>query len=198
MFQLFLGWDLGWNLRPYIEMELIRGLNFREIGQQEGELVHKISSLVKMADVLVDFHSFGNVHRDIKPANFLEDEQGNIYLLDYGLVAPVGHQDGVMVSGTVAYISPEALRLEPLSVSCDIYSLGMSFYDLLAWHPFEHAYDNGQIKEWQVRRMPRPLIEANADVPEKVSDVVMKCLRKEPERRYKSAEYLRDDLAACC
>jgi len=82
-----------------------------------------------------------------------------------------------------------------LYVSSDIYSLGMIFYALLAGHPFQDTSSIEQIMKWQIKKMPRPLIEV-ANVSEKVSDAVMKCLRKDPDRRYKSAEYLRDDLVA--
>jgi serine/threonine protein kinase len=143
-----------------------------------------------------DIHHTGVIHRDIKPANLLLDTKGRLKITDFGIAKVLGDQAGstMMPSGihpgTVEYMSPEQIRGAEIDRRSDIYSLGVTFYEMLTGRlPFERASSGS---DWEIRKghielEPPPILERRPDLPPSLAAIVMRTLRKSPGDRYQSA-----------
>jgi serine/threonine protein kinase len=146
----------------------------------------------QLAEALGYAHSHGVVHRDLKPANALIDEQGNLFLTDFGIAkllesaAPhLTQTDAIM--GTPAYISPEQARAMPVDQRSDIYSLGIILYELVTGRvPFTADTPLAVILKQVSDPLPLPSM-LKPDIPEPIERVILKALAKEPADRYPTA-----------
>jgi len=151
----------------------------------------------KLADGLQHAHSKGVVHRDIKPSNLILDGEGRI--LDFGLARLEG-QEALTLSGdfvgTPAYMSPEQAKKQkiPLDHRTDIYSLGVTLYELLTHQQPFRGKDHAETLSQIIERDPRPPRQLNGRVPQDLETIVLKCLRKDTGDRYGTAEALGQDL----
>jgi len=143
----------------------------------------------QLADALGYAHGHGIIHRDLKPANALVDEQGNLFLTDFGIAkllesaSPrLTQTDAIM--GTPAYISPEQAKAMPVDQRSDIYSLGIILYEMVTGRvPF--VADTPLAVILQHVSDPLPLPSAiKTDIPESIERVILKALAKEPNDRY--------------
>jgi tetratricopeptide (TPR) repeat protein len=154
---------------------------------------------VQAAEALEHAHQFGVVHRDVKPANLMVDGRGHLWVTDFGL-ARLGGDAGLTLSGdllgTLRYMSPEQAlgQRSVLDQRTDVYSLGVTLYELLALRP---AYD-GRSREAVLRQLafeePPPPRRLNGAVPAELETVILKAMSKLPEERYATAQELADDL----
>ena len=145
-------------------------------------------------------HTRGILHRDLKPANLLVDRDGHPHVTDFGLakrlVEDIELTQSGAILGTPAYMSPEqaAGRRGTITTATDVYGLGAVLYALLAGKaPFggDSVLDILQaVKE----RLPEPPTQFNAKVPRNLETICLKCLEKDPRRRYPTAQALADDL----
>jgi serine/threonine protein kinase len=156
------------------------------------------------ARVLASAHEKGFLHRDIKPSNLMVDFYGHLYLVDFGLTRSLQGGGAETRSGTVigtpCYMSPEQARGEPLDPHSDIYSLGVTLYELATGGqgPFTADRRNGDAVLEQVRagaRLPLRTLAPNAPVP--LQRVIERCLAHNPRHRYASAVELAADLECC-
>jgi serine/threonine protein kinase/tetratricopeptide (TPR) repeat protein len=155
--------------------------------------------LVQAAEALDHAHQVGVIHRDVKPGNLLVDNQGELWVTDFGL-ARLATSPGVTVTGdllgTVRYMSPEqaqALRV-PVDHRTDIYGLGVTAYELLtlrAAFPGEDRQD--LLRRIAAEEPPRPR-RVNPRVPADLEAIVLKAMEKNPSDRYMTAQELADDL----
>jgi WD40 repeat protein len=148
---------------------------------------------IQAADALAHAHAHGVVHRDVKPSNLLLDEHGQIWIVDFGLAKAPTHptvtQPGELI-GTLRYASPEQIRGESFDQRSDIYSLGVTLYELLTRRPaFPTSADNKIAKI-----EPIPPRQVNSSIPRDLETIVMRSMAKRPEDRYASADALADDL----
>ena len=151
----------------------------------------------QVASALQYAHEHGTLHRDIKPANLLIDQQGVVWVADFGLAKAV-EQDDVSrtgdVVGTLRYMAPEQLFGNSESRS-DVFSLGLTLYELLTFRP---AYDEADRKKCLIQRSvaPQPLLPRRIvpGVPRDLETIVLKAIAEEPERRYATSEDLAEDL----
>lgn len=148
------------------------------------------------ADALHYAHTQGALHRDIKPANLLVDTHGVVWITDFGL-AKVLHTDDATgsgaLTGTLRYMAPEQLRGHA-GVRSDVYSLGLTLYELIALRPAYEATTPANLME-QISRggAPKPR-STDPDVPRDLETIVLKATAGDAHRRYRTAAELADDL----
>jgi serine/threonine-protein kinase len=192
--------------RPYIAMQYIRGRTLLDL-RNELTLEQKVRLMQKVAEAAHVAHRSGLIHRDLKPANILvernEEGKWTPYVLDFGLARELdsgGINRGLTATGVIVgspcYMSPEQAKgdVQHLDRRCDIYSLGVTMYELLSGKlPFDGntAMD---ILLQVINEEPQSLGRAVAGIPPDLSTIVMKCLEKDPARRYDSARALSEDL----
>ncbi len=187
----------------YIAMQYIGGQTLEEAGPGM-TLEEKVQVMRQVAEGVHAAHRLGLVHRDIKPANVLvergEDGRLRPYVTDFGLArelaAPGLTQTG-MVMGTPAYMSPEQARggAGRLDRRTDVHALGATLYVLLTGRPPFIAANPLEVLRQVVDRDPPPPRSIVRTVPPDLETIVLKCLEKDPVRRYASARSLAEDLA---
>jgi serine/threonine protein kinase len=162
----------------------------------------KIAELgVQAAEALEHAHQMGVVHRDIKPANLLLDVRGHLWVTDFGL-ARIGDGAAVTLSGdllgTLRYMSPEQALAKHGLVDhrTDIYSLGLTLYEMLALQPAFDGKDREELLRQIAFEEPRALRSLNSAVPVDLETIVLKAMAKSVEERYATAQELASDLRA--
>jgi tetratricopeptide (TPR) repeat protein len=188
--------------KQFIAMQFVPGATLASGGRRPPRLVVE---LLRDAALAIHYaHEQGTIHRDLKPANLMvveESPRPRIFVLDFGLARPAAGDSSVSVTGIVvgtpSYMSPEQARAESHRVGpiSDIYGLGATLYELLAGVPPFFGGDAYSVLEKVVNEDP-PRIRARApEIDADLETIVLKCLEKEPERRYESARALADDLS---
>jgi hypothetical protein len=142
-------------------------------------------------------HKQNVIHRDIKPANMMLTPSGAIKLMDFG-IARSGKDPGLTVTGTtvgsLAYMSPEQVNCEPIDARSDLYSVGVSLYEMVTGQrPFK-GDSNFSIMQAQLQQTPRPPIEVKAGLPESLNQIILMAMSKEPAQRFQSADAFRNAL----
>lgn len=158
----------------------------------------------ELAGVLGEIHSAHIIHKDVNPSNIiLNPATGILKLIDFDLAGTFSRERAAShdtkFSGTLQYMSPEQTGRTALPVDyrTDYYSLGMTLYELLCSKiPFD-TQDPLEIIHSQIARMPESPAEVNPEIPQIVSDIIMKLLAKNPEQRYQSAWGIKWDLNNC-
>ncbi len=191
--------------RPYIAMQYIDGKNLKALDQKL-TLQEKLSIIKEVALGLHAAHRQGLIHRDVKPTNIMvtQTEEGywKPFIMDFGIAREQeasGLTSTGMVVGTPFYMSPEhakgkLINLDPRS---DIYSLGITMYELLTGIvPFQ-GDTPVEVLIKVIDKEPLPIRKMNPRVPVDIETMVMKCLEKDPNRRYRSAKDLAEDIQRC-
>ncbi len=185
---------------PFLVSELVAGatladcLHSRRFGPAEAARL-----IATLADALDYAHTKGVIHRDVKPTNVMIDAAGEPHLLDFGLAlrdaGEVTMTTEGQVLGTPGYMSPEQARGEGHAVDgrTDVYSLGAILYLMLTGEPPFRGNVRMVLRQ-VLEEDPRPPRRLNDRVPRDLETVCLKCLDKEPGRRYGSAAALADDL----
>src|SRR5438309_1600496 len=185
----------------YFSMKFIEGGQLDEVVKQSPMSVRRAAELIaKVARTVSYAHEHGILHRDIKPGNILLDAKGEPHLTDFGLARLVESESSVTqtldVLGTPSYMAPEQAVGNNAAVSSatDVYGLGAVLYQLLTGHPpfaGGTTYETIKLLEDTEPRPPRLL---NPKVDRDISTICLKCLEKDPKRRYSSALALVEDL----
>ncbi|MFO1031485.1 MAG: serine/threonine-protein kinase [Planctomycetota bacterium] len=192
--------------RPFLAMELVRGLPLdRWRAERSPSRGACLALFAELCDAVHHAHQKGVVHRDLKPGNVMVDEHGRAKVLDFGIARFVdgdeAHtqrtQTGQLL-GTLAYMSPEQANgaFDQVDVRSDVYALGAMGYELLSGQPplqFGKATLT-QCLRAIVEQEPRSLAEHDPSLRGDLATIVHKALRKDPERRYPSAQALGDDV----
>jgi serine/threonine protein kinase/WD40 repeat protein/tetratricopeptide (TPR) repeat protein len=151
---------------------------------------------LQAAEALAYAHRQGVLHRDIKPSNLLLDRQGIVWITDFGLAKAEGAdeltQTGDLV-GTLRFMAPERFDGRSLPQS-DVYSLGLTLYELLTLRPAFAEGNKGRLIERVLHEPPAPPRRIDPGIPRDLETVVLKCLAKDPEARYATADALAEDL----
>jgi WD40 repeat protein len=185
----------------YFSMKLIGGGNLAQEMTRESFSVERAAKLVGTITRAVHYaHQRGVLHRDLKPHNILLDEEGQPHLTDFGLAKILERDTGLTVSETVlgspAYMAPEqaAGKTKHLTTSADIYSLGAILYALVTGRPpFQAGTAVGTLRQ-VIENEPVKPRQINKSIDLDLETICLKCLEKEPQQRYGSAQSLADDL----
>ena len=143
-------------------------------------------------------HGKGVIHRDIKPANMMLTPQGIVKLMDFGIARStqdLGMTATGMTLGSLDYMSPEQVKSEPTDVRSDLYSVGVSLYEMVTGQRMFHPTSSYSVMEAHVKEMPRPPIEIQPGLPKPLSDIIMMAVAKEPAQRFQTADALRNALS---
>ena len=194
----------------YMALEFVKGGSLQELVEGQGPLEPRRAAAMArdLARALDYAHDLDVLHRDVKPANVLLDEDGRPRLTDFGLAKVLGDdlQSRVLtaagdVLGSPSYMAPEQARGETdrIGPSSDVYGLGATLYQLLTGRvPFQ-AKSLTQLLLQIVREPPRQPSTIRPEIPEALEEIVLRCLEKDPTRRFQSgaelAEALDDFLA---
>jgi serine/threonine-protein kinase len=185
--------------RPYIVMALCEGETLKEklrLGRLDPAEAVEIA--MQIARGLAAAHARGIIHRDVKPGNVMLGTDGTVKLLDFGL-AKVADDVAItgpgVTPGTLAYMSPEQARGDPVDQRTDLWSLGVVLYEMLAGtRPFRGASDRALFQAI-LHEEPEAISQQRPEAPEALRRIVERLLRKDPDARYGRAEELSADLA---
>jgi serine/threonine-protein kinase len=151
---------------------------------------------VDIAKGMAVAHGVGIIHRDLKPANVLINDEGVVKVVDFG-VAAAQHQGDTQLTktgyviGSPKYMAPEQILGKKVDERADIYSLGVILYEMLTGTPPYHRGDHMSVMYQHVQGRARPPVELNPALPQALSDVVMKAMAVDKEKRYASMDELR-------
>jgi len=192
------------NNQPYLVFEYWKGKDLTSvINNPEIDIAAKLKLAILIAQTVGEIHQCNVIHRDIKPDNILTNaDEDDIKIVDFGIASLVSREMQQLflnldvLEGSISYISPEQSGRMNRAVDyrTDIYSLGVTLYELftkklpfIGTNPKEVIYKHIAVS-------PQPPIEINHELPEALSEVLMKCLEKNAEDRYQSAFGLKNDL----
>ncbi len=185
--------------RCFITMEYVPGQDLKRLIRQTGQLtVGKSISIAKqVCEGLAEAHKLGVVHRDLKPHNIMINKEGNARIMDFGIARSLdaeGITDANVMIGTPKYMSPEQVEGEAVDQRSDIYSLGIILYEMVTERtPFEGDTALSIALKHKTQAPPEPR-EFNAQIPEDLSLVILKCLEKDKQKRYQRAEEVLSEL----
>jgi serine/threonine-protein kinase len=184
--------------RPYIAMEFVEGESLQDIISRRAKipLAAKLKLVQQVCEGLSYAHKQGLVHRDVKPANILVTNDGNVKVVDFGLV----HWESTNLTqagaflGTIHYASPEQINDERVDSRSDLWSLACVLYELIA---YKKAFDGSNIADIVAAVLgaePEPLSRCCPGVPADLDTVISQGLKKKIDERYQSLDELLGDL----
>jgi len=192
--------------RDFIVMEYVDGQTLRaKIGQGPLSLGETLQVGIEVSEALEAAHGKGIVHRDIKPENIMLTRTGHAKVMDFGLAKQTGPAEGKefggstmtllttegTTAGTLAYMSPEQLRSRAADARSDIWALGVTLYEMASGgRPFQ-GQSGFELSSAILNKVPLPL---PPEVPADLGAVIIRCLEKDPTKRYQRAEDLRAAL----
>jgi eukaryotic-like serine/threonine-protein kinase len=185
----------------YFSMKFIEGGQLDEVARREPMPIRRAAELIaKVARTVHYAHEHGILHRDIKPGNILLDAKGEPHLTDFGLARLVESESTVTrtleVLGTPSYMAPEQAlgNNEAITSVTDVYGLGAVLYQLLTGQPPFAGGATYETIKLLLDTEPRPPRVVNPKIDRDLSTICLKCLEKDPKRRYSSALALAEDL----
>ena len=181
----------------YMVMELVEGITLKEYIEKKGKLSHKevISIAIQMCNGIGAAHAAGIVHRDIKPQNVMISRDGKVKVTDFGIAKAVtSNTISSNAMGSVHYTSPEQARGGYSDAKSDIYSIGITLYEMVTGRvPFD-GESTVEVAMKHLQQEITPPSEYAPDIPYSLEQIILKCTQKNSERRYASTADLTRDL----
>jgi serine/threonine protein kinase/Tfp pilus assembly protein PilF len=185
----------------FITMEFVEGCDLRQLLLDKGKLPpEQAVEIIRQVCLALDAaHSAGVIHRDLKPQNIMQDKQGRVLVMDFGLARSL-ESDGMTQTGallgTMEYMSPEQALGKQLDARSDLFTVGLIFYELLTCKmPFKaDTAVASLLKRNQEQAVPATAHDAS--IPRELSDIVSKCMERDLNLRYQSAREILADLDA--
>jgi serine/threonine protein kinase len=183
-------------VQPFFVMELFTGYHLKmpiarpSIYPMPKKHLHRI--IQQAGSALAYMHDKGWVHRDVKPENILYNKAGEVRVIDYALARRVAvglmkmFEGRIPRQGTKTYMSPEQIRCDSPSPAADIYSFGITCYELACGRPPFRANSSQELLEKHIGEKALPLVTHNKLVTAEYNDMVLKMIQKKPEHRYAS------------
>jgi len=183
----------------YLLMDYVEAENLKELyARQDALLKENVAQiLIDAATGLSHVHESGYMHLDFKPENILITRNAAVRLIDFDMAQPIPEKPMKFSKnpGTPGYMAPEQLKREPIDARVDIFAFGVSAYELLTNQKPFPGDTPAEILAAQLQPDgPVPLREHNPDVPLALEKVVLKCLERDPERRYQFSGVMLRDL----
>jgi tRNA A-37 threonylcarbamoyl transferase component Bud32 len=185
----------------YFSMDYIDGQSLADLVRENALAPRRAAGYVKTISEAMHYaHQEGILHRDLKPSNVLVDRKNQPLVTDFGLAKRTEGQSQLTMSGTIvgtpAYMPPEQAsgKLDLISVRSDVYSLGAILYELLTSRPPFAAANPFETIKQVLEIEPVSPQTLNPNVPADLDTICLKCLQKEPDRRYATAQELVDEL----
>jgi serine/threonine protein kinase len=183
----------------YLLMDYVEASNLKELfARQDPVLVENVAQiLIDMASGLEHVHESGFMHLDFKPENVLVTRNGNVRLIDFDLAQPIPEKPVKLSKnpGTPGYMSPEQLQHGPVDPRTDIFAYGVSAYEIVTNHkPFPGETPAEILAAQMDNSTPVPVREHNPEIPPALEKVILKCLQRDPDRRYPFMSVLLRDL----
>jgi WD40 repeat protein len=188
---------------PFLVLEYVAGGTLAEKLHGTPWEARRAAALVEtLARALHHAHQAGIVHRDLKPGNVLLAADGSPKIADFGLAKHLGREQSLTetgaIVGTVSYMAPEQARgknrVTPITPLTDVYALGATLYEMLTGRPPFQGLDPVDTLVQVVHQEPVPPGRLQPRVPRDLETICLKCLEKEPARRYATAQALAEDL----
>ncbi|HXZ28965.1 MAG TPA: serine/threonine-protein kinase [Terriglobales bacterium] len=182
-----------------IAMEYVEGESLRALLARVGGLAvsRGLELARQICDGLQEAHAQGVVHRDLKPENILIDRNGHVKVMDFGIARSLetgGTQTGAVL-GTPAYMAPEQAEGRPVDARTDIYALGLILYEIFTGRPAFSADTPVALAHQHIHGTPLPPQSLEPYLPGSLDRGIMKCLQKEPKRRFQSVAELHAALS---
>ncbi len=184
----------------YFTMRLVEGGDLAAQLKKDRPLRERIQLLVKVCRAVHYAHQRGILHRDLKPSNILVDAEGEPHVADFGLAKSLDHDTGFTftssVLGSPNYMAPEQAtgKTRQITTAVDVYGLGAILYHILAGRPPFQAKTPIETLRQVVDHDPAPPRLTNPQADRDLETIALKCLRKEPDARYGTAEEVAQDL----
>jgi eukaryotic-like serine/threonine-protein kinase len=179
-------------------MEYVEGTTLEKLASQiRLPLDHVLDYAGQVLAALSYAHTCGVTHRDIKPANIMITTHGLVKLMDFGIAKSTDDMSLTRpgtTMGSVYYMSPEQVRGGTVDARSDIYSFGVTLYELLTGRKPFQADTSYTVLNAQLNEPPTPLIEVNPAVPAALNEIVLRAMAKRPEDRFQTADEFRDAL----
>jgi len=190
--------DIDTNTEYYFTAEFIDGPDLNKLVQTPVSAKDIHSIIVQLCRALQFIHSMGLIHYDVKPSNVLvrrmPDRTLQVKLIDFGLAEDKSFDLGSHIRGTLPYVSPEIILGNPKDHRLDLYSLGITLYEIISGDlPFKDANSLSLIHQ-QIENSPDPLNSRISGLSASVSRIVYRLLEKEPDHRYQCANDIIGDL----
>ncbi len=188
----------------FISMAYVQGRDLHDLIAECGRLpVDRAVHIAKqLAGALDAAHAEGVVHRDLKPRNVLVDQADQVYVSDFGLAKSLESASATAMTrtgevlGTPRYMSPEQAESKAVDHRSDIYSFGVVLYEMVTGDAPFGGESVLQVMYQHVAQKPKNPQEANPELPDYLAQIILRCLAKDPERRYQSAREILHDLPA--
>ncbi len=186
----------------YIVMEYVPGKTLKKVIQQRGALLKEeaVDIMKQLVSATAEAHRRGIIHRDIKPQNCILKSDGSVKILDFGIALAKGSMQLTQannVMGSVHYLAPELAKGESATAQSDIYALGIVLFEMLTGDvPFK-AEQAVQVALMQMRNEMPDVRSINPEIPQSVSNIIIRATAKDPAQRYHSCNEMLEDLQTC-